>query len=69
MEWQPIETAPKDGGPFLAFAASDHHARANYFGIAQWADADPDFYNTVAGWFWPFAIRPTHWRPLPAPPQ
>jgi hypothetical protein len=63
--WRPIETAPKDGSEVLAFA----FAHRNFYGVAQWAEADPDFPRTVSGWFWPFAIRPTHWQPLPAPPE
>jgi hypothetical protein len=63
VSWQPIETAPKDGTQILAFA----HERRGYFGVAQWAEAQPAF-KDVAGWFWDYAIRPTHWMPLPAPP-
>ena len=66
MEWQPIETAPKDGTEILAFATFE---RRDFIAVAQWADADPEFPNTVAGWFWDYAIRPTHWMPLPEPPK
>ncbi len=63
--WKPIETAPKDGSNILAYA---EHPSRMFYGVAQWAEADPDFQKTVSGWFWPFAIRPTHWMPLPAAP-
>ncbi len=66
MEWQPISTAPKDGTQVLAFARGDH--MPEFYGVAQWAEANPDFPRTVAGWFWPYAIRPTHWMPLPPAP-
>lgn len=62
-EWQDISTAPKDGASILAFARGD----LDYYGVAQWAEANPDL-GSVEGWFWPFAIRPTHWMRLPEPP-
>jgi hypothetical protein len=64
--WQPIETAPKDGTQILAFAKG---YGSDFYGVCQWAEADPDFPRTVSGWFWSFAIRPTYWQPLPAPPS
>lgn len=63
--WQPIETAPKDGAEILCVARGDR----DYYGVAQWAERDPDFPRSIAGWFWPYAIRPTHWMPLPSPPD
>lgn len=59
-QWQPIETAPKDGTPVLAW---DEGAVC----IVTWVSGDsidPD------GWY---DVRrldpaPTHWQPLPAPP-
>lgn len=62
--WQPIESAPKDGSEILAYAKDDR----NYYGVAEWATKKDFPANSVAGWFWPFAIRPTHWRPIPASP-
>lgn len=61
MEWQPIETAPRDDVPFLAFIAptwievmhfSEGHIFYSSDGDAPRADRD----------------LPTHWMPLPAPP-
>lgn len=61
-EWQPIETAPKDGREILLFARGNR----DFIGVGQWAKGNlPETY----GWFWSFAIRPTHWMPLPEPPQ
>ena len=68
-EWQPIETAPKDGTQFLAFAKDSMSATRDYYGVAQWAEANPDFAWSVEGWFWSYATRPTHCMPLPAPPK
>lgn len=57
MQWQPIETAPKDGR-FLCF----EHVRGrpdmtmvDFFDPAEWVNGAP-----------PFA---THWMPLPAAPD
>ena len=67
-EWQPIETAPKDGTPVLLwpFAPQDF-----------WAGYAPQevclgFNALDEGWFNPeqrCAFEPTHWMPLPAPPH
>jgi len=73
-EWQPIETAPRDGTVFDVWLGD--------------ADAsDVDFYCTPGtrrspGWHWfndkfrpkvnslqiPTFVTPTHWTPLPEPP-
>ena len=73
-EWQPIETAPRDGTIFDAW-------------LCDCNESDRQFYCTgetrrSAGWYWnngkfrPHVglpgmttfIQPTHWRPLPDPP-
>lgn len=74
LEWQPIETAPKDGTQMLCVAPFTKPDGGTtwafpFYGVAQWAEADPDFPKSVAGWFWPYATRPTHWLPLPTPPS
>lgn len=66
MEWKPIETAPKDGTEFLATVADPHVPGRRYFGVAQWAEKT-DMPRSVAGWFWPYAIRPTMWTPIIPP--
>ena len=57
FQWQPIETAPKDGTFILAYQ-SDVGVVTKYF-IVAWSEMDSSF-NTVADW----RIRPTHWMPL-----
>ena len=63
MEWQPIETAPKDEFHVLV-------ATQGYVTAAVW-------HSHAAGWYetnndptdaWGFELFPTHWMPLPAPP-
>jgi len=69
--WQPIETAPKDGTiiliyepPYLDFPDA---VGVMYtvvwgasFGYHTWAEANGETYMTFD--------RSTHWMPLPAPP-
>lgn len=59
--WQPIETAPKDGTTLWVLDelyGKPWHYECNWNGI--------EWYHGF-GVAWPDA-RPTHWRPLPAPP-
>jgi hypothetical protein len=66
--WRPIETAPNDGTQFLAWDES--YGDEVY--VTGWS-------TVWAGWFsdqyedrWqdrPIIERPTHWMPLPAPPE
>jgi hypothetical protein len=65
--WRPIETAPKDGSKILAWAPD--LAPISYYGVAFWAEAQEANPRSVAGWFWSYATRPTHWQPLPPPPE
>lgn len=68
-EWQLIETAPRDGTQILAFARGSHGLNDVYYGVAQWAvDGPGKIQPHIEDWFWPFAIRPTHWMPLPNAP-
>lgn len=66
-DWKPIETAPKDGTPILLFArAINATAPVRIIGwfIASLGWVEAAFHpNTPAG------IKPTHWQPLPEPPQ
>lgn len=67
-EWQPIETAPKDGKPLLTFGSlhDDNGAdmgetpRVQY---SRWDYKTSTWYSDEWG-----THQPTHWQPLPAPP-
>ena len=72
LDWRPIETAPRDGTPILAYSAKaiteGKLSRTGGMDITWWrTEKDKRGY---VGWgefndqFWP----PTHWAPLPAPP-
>lgn len=59
-EWQPIETAPEDGTPILAW--SDEGVSYVCWGLnGIWT-----FFQNHRGD--KFHFRPTHWMPLPTPP-
>jgi hypothetical protein len=74
MEWQPIETAPKDGTRILAVVQGFRPAVAywqNNRGVFDFIDAE-DMPSPEA---WDEYLRnepewtPTHWMPLPEPPK
>ncbi len=56
--WQPIETAPKDGTPFLVLASDDEQF------VGCWKHGRCELFGAYA------VIYPaTHWHKLPAPPR
>lgn len=59
-EWQPIETAPKDGTAIWVSAVGvGEPVRTVQHWYGEWVN----IYNGDSiGW------EPTHWMPLPAPP-
>ena len=59
MEWQPIETAPKDGRNVLIFNEDGIEIGWWSRGTSEWCRQD--MYLSTA--------QPTHWMPLPAPPN
>jgi Protein of unknown function (DUF551) len=71
-EWQPIETAPKDGTRILIFDQNIYIASWSdevQFGQFEFRpgwqifDVDGDQFYSVA------SEHPTHWMSLPAPPS
>jgi len=65
-DWQPIETAPKDGTPVLLGREFDTHVA-----LAEWDDeAMPPFQWRVPDTEIAYHAKGyTHWMPLPAPPS
>mgnify|MGYP003419979834 FL=1 len=66
--WQPIATAPKDGRDFLVWNRENRVRKARWYersssdlGISLY---EGDGVNSFKG-----GIQPTHWMPLPAPPE
>lgn len=79
MEWQPIETAPRDGRDILAYNPmvgvyntaftkrfSGELDEADYEGFpcGLWASGSPESYN-----FGRWDCQPTHWMLPPEPPK
>ena len=70
-DWQPIETAPKDGTRVDLWAkqwrASDDVFIYHRFADCWWTAGNP---NRTAGWVnINAAWCATHWMPLPSPPE
>ncbi len=74
MEWQPIETAPRDGSKVI-LGHPEHKAvigvwHQGYSWESLFPDGNPVFYwakdhEDTSG----FDFEPTHWMPLPDPPK
>jgi hypothetical protein len=58
MQWQPIQTAPKDGTDILVCGHG-------VIRTAQWSAKDQTFRVNAYAFI---RIDPTHWMPLPDPP-
>ena len=67
-DWQPIETAPKDGSGVLLYDRIEEAQAEGY-----WCKG----YGSEGAWVCAFMggtvefadMTPSHWMPLPAPPQ
>jgi hypothetical protein len=74
-EWQPIETAPKDGTHIIGYDPSD----SIYAGVKgiHWIPEEKrmfDGHEITRKGYWAKSVhdccveKPTHWMPLPKPP-
>jgi len=65
MNWQPIETAPKDGTDLLLFYPSSD-GEAPFIDVNRWLDwpREMNAYSWTTG-----GVNPTHWMPMPEPPK
>lgn len=59
-EWQPIETAPRDGAFILVWGPGYTSPVIRMWHDASWDDGD--FFSGIP------ADEYTHWQPLPDPP-
>ena len=68
-EWQPIETAPKDGTRVVLFQPKNdgkgYIACASWDSYWQWVERGADYATELTG---VGELHPTHWQPLPEPP-
>lgn len=63
-EWQPIETAPKDGKDVQVYVTE---SREQF--VAFWSESDDGFCFATTKEGKPILVKtPTHWMPLPPPP-
>jgi hypothetical protein len=66
MEWQPIETAPKDGTRVLVYVEPfGSLIGSNTFNLFGRTSGDRWYCDGV----WLDGSVPTHWMPLPEPPK
>lgn len=77
-EWQPIETAPKDGTVVFLYGtwAGEINGISNQptVDIGSWAGGDSDFsgddwWQLATGDAYGCWMRPTHWLPIPDAPK
>lgn len=67
MEWQPIETAPKDGSWFLGFEPRKYFE--DRFRVWRWVETNGFVGFEDAADTNDFDELPTHWMPLTEPPS
>jgi hypothetical protein len=78
-QWQPIETAPKDGTQILSYHnreilySNGERKKFEWIQIVRWAevmqwDNPEDEYDWLTGSNFDEPTDPTHWMPLPKPP-
>lgn len=65
MEWQPIETAPKDGTAILA-ARWNKLAGGWEYSVVKWTG---DTWAVIPTRDFRLSFLGTHWTSLPAPPE
>jgi hypothetical protein len=63
-DWQPIETAPKDGTRVIIFYSGD-----NFWDVCEARYTDAEGWGDPNGCEWSCFADVTHWMPLPDPPR
>lgn len=64
LEWQPIETAPKDGSKLLTMKLVDGVARCHE--VNEWNDPAKTGLGSLGWWKSTALYAPTHWMHLPS---
>lgn len=70
--WMPIESAPKDGSEVLLVCADAYTPEATSGWWLNWSGGEGWYHYSMPEEKWPGGMTrwfPTHWMPLPAPPQ
>ncbi|MEY4376770.1 MAG: hypothetical protein RJB26_1320 [Pseudomonadota bacterium] len=74
-QWEPIETAPKDGTEVCLWGPKFRRPKVGSFRVDEgfsgntkplWLD---DSYDDFSTGYAANPLQPTHWRPVPAPSQ
>lgn len=65
-QWQPVESAPKDGTLILAFLPESALMKIVF---ARWDDEFACWYDDKGESAFPIDVEVTHWMPLPEPPE
>lgn len=61
--WKPIETAPMDGTRILVWRPFEDKDWPAHHGIDRWSETFRSWWNSRRD------QQPTHWMPLPSPPD
>ena len=75
--WQPIETAPKDGTLLLLYSNTEYYKEVVF---GSWRCDNSDYEESEPMWLdtsyddWSIGLNscplyPTHWMPVPEPPN
>lgn len=64
-DWQPIETAPKDGTPMLLTYWNDQTQDTLPVTSGFWSRLSDRWWSEISQ----KGCKPTHWMPLPLPPS
>lgn len=70
MDWQPIETAPKDGRKILL--SFDGSVTVGYWDINEYNKKPKPFWNHSEHWrgvAWTRACQPKYWMQIKEPPD
>ena len=66
MEWQKIETAPRNTQEMYVVRGFNVDMGGYYYTTDPWCV----WHNDIDGFVrWPHSFEPTHWMPLPDPPK
>lgn len=67
MQWQPIDTAPRDGTAILGYKLS---RLGGILHVTSFLVVDGNYGRTEPRWSkFTKSSPPTHWQPLPQPPN
>lgn len=74
-DWQPIETAPRDGTAVLGYGVAPYSEDGMEITVVCWVENEK--FPHLSGWHSRYSgfedlntsRQPTHWMPLPEPPK